>query len=400
MRLFRRTIVLAAVAMSTCVGVRVDASLWHAVHDGTKWRYQMVDANDVDAPSLALDSQDRAHISYFVEERCNSPGNAGCGSLGYATQQGGGWDLSVLDQGQGIWGVGYGSSLVIDSSDHPHIAYSGKGFEGLKYTTFDGLAWSSSIVAPDGAPGDIELDPAGNPVVAYVNLRRSPEQGVGLATIGQTDWQTEAIDSSFTDSFEISLELDSQGVPHVTYYDGDARDLRYASKTAGVWNIETVESAGTTGWDSALALDQNDVPHIAYYNATERSVKYAVRDGAGWSIHSFGVPGLGFEGGARPSLAIDDLGRVHLAFNDTWRETVEYAMFDGVDWRMQTIASGYFYSDLSLAIDSHGRPNIVFSYATPVPEPPAMSLALLAFVGIPCLRIRAWRLWCPASSVM
>jgi len=41
------------------------------------------------------------------------------------------------------------------------------------------------------------------------------------------------------------------------------------------WQIETVDSAGNVGDDSALALDSSDKPHISYYDYDYDNLKYA-----------------------------------------------------------------------------------------------------------------------------
>ena len=47
------------------------------------------------------------------------------------------------------------------------------------------------------------------------------------------------------------------------------------------WQTETVDSAGNLGWFNFLALDTNGTPHISYYDSTNEDLKYANKTGKG-----------------------------------------------------------------------------------------------------------------------
>ena len=72
-----------------------------------------------------------------------------------------------------------------------------------------------------------------------------------------------------------SLALDSNGHPHISYYDYTNGDLKYAIWTGSSWNIESVDTDGNVGRYTSIALDNNDNPYISYYDYSKGDLKYA-----------------------------------------------------------------------------------------------------------------------------
>ncbi|MBM4401514.1 MAG: carboxypeptidase regulatory-like domain-containing protein, partial [Crenarchaeota archaeon] len=135
--------------------------------------------------SLALDSGDNPHISYY--DFTNN-------DLKYATWTGAGWNIQTADS-KGF--VGLHTSIAVDSSDKPHISYDAEN--GLKYASWNGATWDIQTVDLGG--------------------------------------------SSFT-----SLAFDKNGNPRISYFHvSSGGHLRYASWTGSSWSIEVVDSARIVG---------------------------------------------------------------------------------------------------------------------------------------------------------
>ena len=124
--------------------------------------------------SLALDAAGNPHISYFLHYwpgAMPEPYTA----LKYARWTGSEWDIQTVE---GAWGVDVGSypSLALDTADNPHISYYGwYGFNkgDLKYARWTGSAWDIQTVDSSGGLGSIgwytslALDAPGNPHISY-----------------------------------------------------------------------------------------------------------------------------------------------------------------------------------------------------------------------------------------
>ncbi len=109
--------------------------------------------------SLAIDSKDHPHISYY-----------GQSSLKYGFNNGISWQISIIDTVAGGW-TGVSPSIVLDIDDNPHISYNQETFSSLKYTHRVEDRWLISVV-PDSAPSLYEkttlcLDTYNQPHIAF-----------------------------------------------------------------------------------------------------------------------------------------------------------------------------------------------------------------------------------------
>lgn len=173
-------------------------------------------------------------------------------------------------------------------------------------------------------------------------------------------WSIEAVDTSarFT-----SLAVDHQGNVHLSYADGDARNLRYAFRQADTsrWFTMTVDSQ-LNEFSTHLTLDGDDRPHICY---TPRMLKYAYWDGKDWKILRVQPRGqieftcsVAIASDGTPSLAwyekngADGLDHLHL----------KYATFKDGTWLARTVDSeGESGKWSSMILDASGNATIVYS---------------------------------------
>ena len=187
--------------------------------------------------------------------------------------------------------VGLYTSLALDSSDNPRVSYYKYDTDDLNYAWCDTgcdnpLNWNSITVAGTDNVGlytSLALNSSNNPRISY-------QDGTSLdlyytwCDAGCNDpgnWDRVAVDSLGTVGAHTSLALNSSGNPRISYYGNDT--LKYAWCDAGAgcndpgnWNTETVDStADTVGEYTSLKLDSNDMPHISYYDLTNETLKYA-----------------------------------------------------------------------------------------------------------------------------
>lgn len=115
----------------------------------------------------------------------------------------------------------------MDSSDHPHIAFShfvdSNMHTGLSYAWYDGANWH-------------------NETIEFVSLS------------------------------EVSLALDSEDNPHISYFLGWS-ELAYTKRFQNVWHKETFEVS--EGRYADLALDHPDNPYVSYLDESQTVLKFA-----------------------------------------------------------------------------------------------------------------------------
>jgi hypothetical protein len=175
--------------------------------------------------------------------------------------------------------------------------------------------------------------------------------------ISTPTWVTQTVDSSSDVGFYTSLALDSSDSPHISYFDGLNRELKYAMWNGSSWVSQTVDS-GNVGLFTSLALDNSDAPHISYYNDLNDDLKYAMWNGSSWVVQT--VDGSS-SAGEYTSLTLDSSDAPHISYHDFANGDLKYAMWNGSSWVSQTVdSSGFVGQYTSLALDSSDIPHISY----------------------------------------
>jgi len=249
--------------------------LKYARWDGSAWRVERVDtAGDVGAWScIALDSLDRPRISYF------DYGAGADSKLKYARWDGSAWQVVMVDTTDSIGG--YGTSLALDSLDRPHISYYYGG--DLRYACWNGLEWQIQKVDTAGYTGfypSMALDSLDRPRISYrdwggnLNLKYAWWDG--------SAWQMEVVDTAGDVGEYTSLALDKEDSPHISYYDYTNGRLKYAWWDGASWQVEVVDAAGVQsgyrGTPHSLQIGSDDCPRIAFHRETPEDLYYAYGD--------------------------------------------------------------------------------------------------------------------------
>lgn len=182
--------------------------------------------------SLALDSANRPHISYYdYDTRARK----------YAYNGGGGWQIAVVDAEDG---AGEYNAIAVDGQGRAHISYRGGGtLYGLKYAHYDGSKWIKIRVDPDFLAGDgtsIDLDQDGCARIAYGDLK-SPNRQLRYAWPDGAGWQIDIVavaPSSGIRYDDMSIALDQDDRPHLSFHVVGTDDLKYALKDIPILNIK------------------------------------------------------------------------------------------------------------------------------------------------------------------
>ncbi len=317
--------------------------------------------------SLALDTLGRPHISYYRDASSTSGQQ-----LRYAHLAGGRWYTQTVTNNGGAY-----TSLALDASNYPYISYQQTTQERVQLTYWDGSSWKIENASSSWTGGlytSLALDSQGRPHISFYYRSEVPPADRRLNYARRDPlWGVEVVDGQWEAGQYSSLALDSQGQPHISYYNADKRTLNHARWTGAQWERQVVDDNGDVGRYTSLALDSLDRPHISYYDATTGDLRYARWDGAAWQRQTVDSQG---NVGQYTSLALDSLNRPHISYYDVTQGDLRYAFRDGGAWRLTTVDSqGDVGRHTSLALDANGYPRISYYDQTNASLKYAYSLA-------------------------
>lgn len=235
-------------------------SLNHAWWDGSGWATEeLVSSSGYDYypfTSIAVDSKGFVHISYYDESNYMPM---------YIRQDANGWlpPEQVGDYCDGSTDCGNWSDLALDSNDRPHISYHNRDMGELIYAYFDGTDWQTTMV--DDCYGNdycgkstaIVLDGSDTPHISYRNGGWDDGSPNGDATVKYAtknggSWSTQTV-GYLVGGGDTGIALSPGGVPHISYWDGFFKAPRHVTPV-------TVE--GTTLWFSTFIDDARSMEAV------------------------------------------------------------------------------------------------------------------------------------------
>ena len=324
------------------------------------------DVSEVDSagakPSIAVDASGIPHIAFMSE--------ATPGFLKSAVLNGGAWDVSTVTTGY-LYGP---LDIALDSDGSPQIVWHNHDNEDGSYGRLANGEWVNTDIQSSGHDGwdiNIALDSSGSPHVLSVDPAQFGSQnGLEYATLDGETWTVEKVGTGpLPYEFGNSIAVDSQGRPHIVWFDDQGQDLKYAIRDSGGWTISTVDSAGDVGRYPSLALDQDGNPVVSYYQTLSESsgaIKLARWDGSQWNVQRIDQLDDVFPGffGARKnsSVLLDADGNPIVAYSD--ESVVKLASWNGDGWDIETVATADkepLGQQVSMALDTQGVLHITFA---------------------------------------
>ena len=355
----------------------------HAYFTGTIWmNEELTDPNhDGWDNSIAFDSNNMPHTSSV--DPSNYPGSTG---VEYAYYDGSSWHIEAI--GSTLVNFFGGSSLAIDSQDNPHITYYDDITGDLMYAVKDGGIWTISTIETDGDAGrfsSLELNDLDQPQVSYYRHSSGNTGVVKFASWTGAAWDIAVVDTldsvSVADARQItSLELDAQGVPHISY--GDERVVRYAVRNGSTWEIETVIDVTTSstilGQVASLGLGDNGQPHIAYYETGAiGTVKYATKPASAAQLAvaplalDFGQVAIGTMDTL--SVLVQNLGQMTLNVTDITVDEPSFTVLPPTSFSLTTLDTHRIYVEFT-APSPEGTYSGSMMFSSNDPLAPAASL--------------------------
>jgi len=298
----------------------------YGTYSGQPVRYARVDGSSVDInvldavggyySSLDLDSSGIPHMAFY-------DGSPSWG-LDYVKWTGPGSTIETARSGgqYGGW-----NDIVVDSGGKPHISYYGWTGASIYYSYKDASGWHHSTVDSGGSvygPADeypdtsIDLGTDGKPRIAYNYVDTPYRAKLMEPNVYPLTWTARTLP---TDSKFASMVIDpTNGYAHLAYAIGS--QLRHAVWTGSAWSVdELVSNVGTPKWTS-IDLDSQGRAHIAYYNAAAGDLVYSFFDGTTWQSGTVDSAG---DVGVQPSLALDINDLPHIAYYDWTNHDLKYA---------------------------------------------------------------------------
>ena len=293
-----------------------DGNLKYAYYAGdNEWRFHSFDESGVvnSSTSIEVEGCCYPHISYI---------DGDTGYLMYARwNEAVNFRVSVVDNS--IDG-GKSTSLSLDKNNNPHISYIDKHTDSLKYAYWDGGKWIIETVDNniEFSSTSLQFDSQYNPHISYYGY--SNPLNLKYAFWNGENWTIEIVDEKFISpwcSNCISLALDDENQAHISYgaytYNTSTQ-LKYATQENNTWQNSTLDSPDS-GWYLSIALDSNEFPHISYYDYEYYDLKYCYWNGDNWMIDT--ISQYGYD----TSIALDESDNVHISYYHAGMKALMYA---------------------------------------------------------------------------
>uniref|UniRef100_A0A7C4THB1 Choice-of-anchor D domain-containing protein n=1 Tax=candidate division WOR-3 bacterium TaxID=2052148 RepID=A0A7C4THB1_UNCW3 len=311
------------------------------------WQTEVVDPAGALWTSIAVDGSGVPHIAYS-----NGSGNA----IMYATRTGTNtWNISTVVT-ENLTETEYSVSLDMLAGGEPHISYGtngdGAAWAYLKHAYWNGSSWVIEKV--DSFEhyvhfSSIKLEPlTSNIHILYEGTNDAGVSTIKYAKYNGSTWQTETADP--TGGKWVSLTLDGLGNPFGSY-NKSADTLIYLFKSGASWVPSIVETGlGILLLGTSIDCGSSSIG-IAYMDATPN-----------WQL-KFYTPGTGIEivdngAGEFPSLKFDDSDIPHIAYGDGTNSQLKYAYKSGT-WQFEIAATEY-PEYISLDLDNSDNPHISY----------------------------------------
>lgn len=311
--------------------------------DVTTWiRHEVATSSPTSQQSLAFDSSDVPHISYYN------------GVLRYASWNGSQWSSVAVDN---VAGSGVRSALAFDRNDVAHIAYSDAANGGLSHAAFNGAGWTSGIVTTNPqtvAAFDLSIDNSDQPQITYFE---GGELHIAHGT-GPALWQFQTVDGQWVGE-HVALAWDQQDQPHVVYFDTQHSDLKYAVDGTA-WQVRPVQTNGVDGNVAQSLL--HGVPAFAVRSAVNSppNLYLAAWQKPFWQLDTIGITLDIFDA---MDFAYDEDGGPHVAYFETG--AVRYARWNGTSWTNEVVfnlPAGATLSTTMEMLTIGDQPAVVYAY--------------------------------------
>lgn len=289
--------------------------------------------------------------------------------------------VNVSEPASGVESLIALQGFGLDSSDRPHFLRVRGDNSTLYHSHLSGSTWHHTTVVDyndilGGMRSAMALDSTDNIHVAIIDLN-----GNALRYRKRTGTTWGAVQTVETLNYHssylprVSLAIDGDNYPHLSYHDSQNRSLKYAALRSTGWQIYTTRSPSSdderVGYISTIAArgvdrwvlfdSRRSTAPITLSVNMNRKTAYNYYIGSFSFLESVGPPSHISLAHVMP-LALDSLGRPHSVYRDFATGGVRHARRPTGTWLFSEVASGSNGTMVpwSLAIGSDDIPQLVY----------------------------------------
>ena len=255
------------------------------------------------------------------------------------------------------------------------VSYYDETNGNLLYREYRNGFWTPEphLILDDGGTGGnvgrfsaIAANPiSGEPGVAY---RSDTDDCVYFIFRKEGVWIKQKVTNIAGTGFFIDLAYDANGTPYIVFQDYKNAprtiDVMMAQQAGNTWITRTVQAEGDVGFYNSLSIDTNGFPHISYYDDSSRGLRYTFWNGRFWVTKLLDSDGdhvgrfcsLAFDGSGLPGIAYWADGLLRFFKADGWGEPVSVPPVPSINVR-DTSGGGCFVA--TVAFGSYSQANVI-----------------------------------------
>jgi len=323
----------------TSIAVDNDGTPHVSYYDGYKGNLKYANLDDPEHPvtmnvdaggdvglytSIAYDNADQqVIISYY---------DATNGNLKYANAENPNdaddWHKHTLYEGGEDGDVGYWTSIDLGVNERKGITYYNHTDGLLQWMYRDGDEWfrnnvNANSAADLGLSTSLVIDTDDVPHISYFEDSRDHLKYAFVFNnniTGLPDSITEVVSDTVAAGAFSSIGIRSYQ-PLIAFYQMEDGDVFTTTKKTLGWDFDDVETTGDIGQYVSMKIDTNDIPHMVYYDTTKGDLKYAKWNTSSWDIITLdSLENVGMFA----SLALDSQDRAYVSYIDATNRNLKF----------------------------------------------------------------------------